>query len=236
MVQYSLVIPCYNEEKNLPFLIDRIVKGYESEQDFEIILVNNGSNDGSASFLEAASVKYSFIKIVHVPVNKGYGYGILEGLSVARGQYLGWTHADMQTDPNDAKVGFSFFDAHPNPEQCFVKGLRYGRPFGDIFFTMGMSVFESLLFFLPLYDINAQPTLFSKEFYTTWKDAPYDFSLDLYAYASAVQQKRIPCRFSVNFANRLYGVSHWNLDWKSKMKFIKRTMDFSLVLKKTWRQ
>lgn len=234
-IQYSLVIPCYNEAATLPSLINRLLANFTEQDNIEIILVDNGSTDHSAEILANAVQNISFLRTVHVPINQGYGYGILQGLNATKGEFLGWTHADMQTDPADAIKGFKVFETHQNPNTLFVKGKRFGRPFADTAFTIGMSCFDSLLFFLPLWDINAQPTLFSRKFYESWKNPPHDFALDLFAYASAVRAKSNVHRFPVHFGARLHGTSHWNINWKSKLKFIRRTMEFSFALRKTWR-
>ena len=233
---YSLVIPCYNEAATLPALIERLGAIFAERLDVEVILVNNGSTDNSEQILDIAIKQHLFLKKVHVPINQGYGYGILEGLAVAKGDVLGWTHADMQADPADALVGFAFFEKAENLQFLFVKGKRHGRSLTDVFFTIGMSFFESILFRMPLWDINAQPTLFSREFYENWQNPPHDFALDLYVYATAIKEHQKVQRFPVYFGKRLHGLSHWNIDWRSKIKFIKRTMDFSFSLQKDWRK
>ena len=68
----------------------------------------------------------------------------------------------------------------------------------------------------PLWDINAQPTLFPASFFAGWTDPPKDFSLDLYAYHRAVDQGLRVARFPVGFGARQHGVSSWNVDWRSK--------------------
>ena len=104
-------------------------------------------------------------------------------------------------------------------------------PFMDVFFTIGMSVFETFLLKKFMWDINAQPTMFSKTFFDSWKNPPKDFSLDLYAYFLAKDNGLKVYRFPVLFAERANGVSHWNVNWASKWTFIKRTFAFSLKLK-----
>ena len=47
MIDYSLIIPFFNEEKNIPLVIKRIKKNYKKSKNLEFILVNNGSNDNS---------------------------------------------------------------------------------------------------------------------------------------------------------------------------------------------
>lgn len=229
-MKLSMVIPCYNEEKNLPLLVERFRECIKPE--VEVILVNNGSSDQTEQILREYEEKYDFIKSVTVPVNKGYGYGILEGLEVAKGEYIGWTHADMQTDPMDVMRGFDLIKENQFRDDLFIKGNRQGRPLFDRFFTNGMSLFETLYLGKKLHDVNAQPNIFPRSFYAGWKNPPYDFSLDLYAlYMAQVKQLRI-LRFPVLFPERKFGTSHWNTGLASKWKFIRRTIEFSTRLKK----
>lgn len=228
-MKFSLIIPCYNEAKNLPLLLEKC-RPLSAEPDIEVVLVDNGSTDESAIVLEELLPAYPNCRSVRVEVNQGYGFGILAGLKAARGEILGWTHADLQTDPQDALQGLKLFEK--NGDRIFVKGKRFGRPLSDQLFTIGMSVFETFLLKRKLWDINAQPTMFSRQFFASWEAAPSDFSLDLYAYYMAKQAGLSVHRFPVKFGERAYGSSHWNVDWAAKRKFIKRTVDYSLELRK----
>jgi glycosyltransferase involved in cell wall biosynthesis len=231
-MKFSLVIPCYNEAANLPLLLERCRK-LAAHADIEIVLVDNGSTDNSQTVLRELLPSYPGCRSVRVEHNQGYGFGILSGLEAASGDILGWTHADMQTDPLDALRGIKIF------EECgqdvFVKGRRYGRPLSDVVFTVGMSFFETLLLRRPMWDINAQPTMFSRKFFESWREPPHDFSLDLYAYYQAKMAGMAVHRFPVLFGERAHGVSHWNVNWAAKRKFIRRTVEFSLQLRKTLR-
>lgn len=228
-MKFSLIIPCYNEAANLPLLLDRC-KEVAHRPDIEVILVDNGSADNSPEVLVSLLPQYPGCRSVRVEKNQGYGFGILTGLRAASGDILGWTHADMQTDPQDALRGLELFEKFgPN---SFVKGRRYGRPLGDVAFTVGMSFFETLLLGKPLWDINAQPIILSRKFFETWREPPYDFSLDLYAYYHARLAGLEVHRFPVLFGERAHGVSHWNVNWAAKRKFIRRTVEFSLKLRK----
>lgn len=228
-MKLSLVIPCYNEAANLPLLLEQC-REVTRQPDCEIVLVDNGSHDRSPEVLREKLSGYPGCRSIRVEKNQGYGFGILSGLKAATGDILGWTHADMQTDPQDALRGMALFQQHgPN---IFVKGRRYGRPFGDVVFTVGMSVFETVLLGKPMWDINAQPTMFSRAFFESWHEPPYDFSLDLFAYYQARRMGLAVHRFQVRFGERAHGVSHWNVNWAAKRKFIRRTVDFSLQLNK----
>ena len=67
-----------------------------------MILVNNGSIDDSKRVFEKtiSNIKQD-IKVLNVKKNIGYGHGIISGLKIAKGDILSWTHADLQTEPND---------------------------------------------------------------------------------------------------------------------------------------
>jgi len=229
-MKFSLIIPCYNESKSIPQLLEKCLP-LTQRGDIEVILVDNGSTDDSPKVLDALLPQYPGCRSVRVEVDEGYGYGITRGLQEANGDILGWTHADLQTDPIDILQGIALFDQYG--PKIMAKGQRYGRPLSDRLFTVGMSLFETLLFKRLFWDINAQPNLFSKEFFESWaNEAPKDFSLDLFVYFMAQKQSVAIKRFPVKFSKRLFGTSHWNIDWKTKKKFIMRTIQFSLQLKK----
>ncbi len=230
-MRMSVIIPCYNEEQNIPLILDKFQKVMNGE-DMEVILVDNGSTDHTAQVLGEQLPRYPFAHTTLVPVNQGYGYGIIQGLSVAQGDFVGWTHADMQTDPADIVRAYHLLEESAWSETIFVKGRRTGRSLGDRFFTMGMGVFETIYLKKPLFDINAQPNIFPRSFYAEWKNPPSDFSLDLYAlYMAQVKDLHI-VRFDVKFPPRIYGASHWNTGFAAKWKFIKRTIQFSQKLKR----
>lgn len=227
-MKLSLVIPFYNEGNNVPILIKRINKYFNSDE-HEIILVDNGSTDNTRENILNLLENNKLIKFLRIEKNKGYGNGILEGLKIAEGDYLGWTHADLQTDPKDSLIALNLIKNCP--KKIFFKGKRCGRKIFDRFFTFSMSIFEYLILGKLMWDINAQPTIFSRDLYDLWKNPPLDFSLDLFAFYMAKAHKYNIKRFSVDFPERIYGTSKWNIDFKSKLKFIKRTLRFSIRLK-----
>jgi glycosyltransferase involved in cell wall biosynthesis len=228
-MKVSLIIPCYNESKSIPQLLESCQAAFE-KQDVEVIIVDNGSIDNTQEVLSDILANYSFIKLVTVKENIGYGNGILQGLNSASGEIIGWTHADLQTNPADINSALTFFEQSNNIETIFVKGERYGRSITDVFFTIGMALFESVLMRTWMWDINAQPTLFHKSFFESWVEPPNDFSLDLFAYFIAKKKGFVIKRFPVLFSERMHGVSSWNISWSNKYKFIKRTLQFSFLL------
>ena len=229
-MKLSIVVPCYNEKENIPLILQRFNEVINRD-DIEIIFLFNVSTDGSEEIFNSLLPQYPFAKYVKIESNQGYGYGIIQGLNETQGEYIGWTHADMQTDPNDIIKALELIEKSGN-KNLFVKGNRKGRPFFDIFFTFGMSCFETLLLGKFLWDINAQPNIFSRELFEQWQNPPFDFALDLFALYEAKKQGFKIMRFPVVFPERIHGCSHWNTGLQGKWKFIKRTLDFSFDLKK----
>jgi len=232
MNKYSLVIPCFNEEKNLLLLIERACEVFSGRRDIELILVDNGSTDKSFEIMTHAALINEYLVIERVEKNQGYGHGILSGLKKATGDFIGWTHADMQTDLADVLAAIELIES-AGVKKLFSKGRRIKRPLADNIFTIGMSIFETTLLKKKLWDINAQPTFFDKDFFLDHFDnAPKDFSLDLFAYYVALKTNRPIFRHPVTFGERAHGHSHWNIDFSSKLKFIKRTLAYSFNLKR----
>ncbi len=228
----SIIVPCYNEEKNLKklveeFKINLIEKGY----DIEVVLVNNGSQDNSAEVMKKLQTENDFIKIETVEVNQGYGYGILRGLKVASGDFLGYLHADLQFSPKEIAKAIEYLKQNNYPTDIFIKGNRTNRPIVDRIFTFGMSVYETLILHTKLWDINAQPTVFSRKFMEKLENPPYDFSLDLYIYYMAKKMNMKIYRYKVVQHERQEGESSWNNGMKARIKLIKRVIGYSKKLK-----
>lgn len=227
----SVIVPCYNEEKNIPLILQKFDNCIDSN-DIELILVNNGSTDNTENLLKKILPKYSFARSVKIEINEGYGNGIVFGLNSSNSEYLCYTHADLQTDPKDVIKAFDIIKSSSTPKNCFVKGNRKGRGFFDQFFTTGMSIYETFYLKTALWDINAQPNLFHRSFFKSLHNLPNDFSLDLYFLYMAKKKKLNVIRFDVTFPPRIYGSSSWNDGLYSRFKFIKRTIEFSSKLKK----
>jgi glycosyltransferase involved in cell wall biosynthesis len=232
----SIILPCYNEKDNLVALFERLDQLVKACKELEIVLVNNGSNDGSDKVFEQEVLKRNsdIFKIVHVKENIGYGFGILSGLRAAKGDVLSVTHADRQTDPMDVLKAYEIYK-NKGDKNLLVKGFRKNRKVSEAVFSYGMGLLASFALGVRLTEINAQPKLFSKTFFEAFeKDAPIDFSLDLYLLYQAKKHGQIidfPVYFSKRIAGEAKGGSGSSL--KVKWKLIKRSFKYIFELKKT---
>lgn len=233
-MRLAIIIPCYNERDNIPLIISRLTEAIGGRDDVEVVLVDNGSTDGSDLVLANKLESDSPIRSVKVPKNRGYGYGILFGLASTDADILAWTHADMQTDPNDVLVGFDRLRQHTDTK-VIVKGLRKNRRFLEAFFTFGMQVLAALALRVRLSDVNAQPKIFPRNFYENFikEKAPQDFSLDLFLLYQAQVNDYSILEIPVVFAERVHGVAKGGGSWKTRIKLIRRTINYIFDLRKS---
>ena len=230
-MKFSVIIPCYNEHVNLPLLIENILP-LQNDYELEYILVENGSTDNSREYLKNnIDGKYKNIKIKYLDINKGYGYGLKNGLKLAEGEYLGWIHADMQVHPNDLRPIFDFALSNNFKEKNFLKARRMNRPFVDKFFAAGQTVFSSIVFFYKMFDIGASPLIFSKSLIDNYDKMTNDFSIEVFTYLMAKKKKFYIKRFNVNLNDRQNSNSSWNTGLMSKLKLSLILIKSSLLIK-----
>ena len=223
--ELSIVIPCYNEAKNIPLLITAFNSLLAINKNVEIVLVNNGSTDNTNDVLNSITQLLVNYKVVNVPVNKGYGYGILQGLLQSSAPILSYTHADMQCNPRDVLRALDKYNLTSNIN-LLIKGNRINRNKLDELFTSVMAWYVRRKLGVPLYDINAQPKLFSASFFQSIKkNIPHDFSLDLYILYQAYKKGVIET-IDVTFEKRKYGEAKGGGTIKGKFKLIRRTLTY----------
>ena len=98
----TITVPVYNERENVPILHQRIVAALEPlQRSWELILVNDGSSDGSAAVLDEIAARDSRVTALHLRRNYGQTAALMAGLDHARGQIVVPMDADLQNDPKD---------------------------------------------------------------------------------------------------------------------------------------
>lgn len=98
----SLVIPAFNEAGGIGPVVTRLFEAFEhAGYRLEAVVVDNGSVDGTGAVLTALQSRHPLLRIHRVEVNEGYGNGILEGLPLATGEWVGMIPADGQVDAED---------------------------------------------------------------------------------------------------------------------------------------
>jgi len=226
----EIVIPCFNEGLAIKDLVEKC-NLVSLRAPINFILVDNGSTDNTWEQLKNLTSQTTNIMPIRIVNNIGYGHGILTGIKATKAPYVGWIHADLQTNPEDLIQIVNWLILESSSVNIFIKGRRRNRAPIDVFFSFAMSVFETILFQRKMIEINAQPTLFSRSLIAELNNAPLDFMLDLYVYNSAKKQGYFEKRFFVNFGLRKHGQSSWNKNIFSRLKFIYKTIKYSFMLR-----
>lgn len=98
----SIVIPVYNERDNLAELHARVTAEAEKlDRDFELILVDDGSKDGSAEILDDLAAKDNRVVAIHLARNCGQTAALMAGIDQSRGEIIMPMDGDLQNDPAD---------------------------------------------------------------------------------------------------------------------------------------
>lgn len=98
----SLIVPIYNEVENLPILVGQLVDlARQLPGDTEIVLVDDGSTDGSTPLLEELAEQHPELVVVQFRRNYGQTAAMQAGLEAARGERLVTLDGDLQNDPAD---------------------------------------------------------------------------------------------------------------------------------------
>ena len=97
-MKISIIIPCFNEEKTVSLIINKILNSYTGKK--EIIVIDDFSNDKTRDILKT-DLKNKIDKLILNTKNYGKGYSIREGIKIAEGDIILVQDADLEYDPSD---------------------------------------------------------------------------------------------------------------------------------------
>lgn len=116
----SVVMPTYNRENQLPAAIDSILN--QTLSDFEFIIVDDGSTDGSWLLLQEYAKKDKRIRLIKNDQNRGIAYSRNRGNEIARGKYIAIMDSDDTSIPDRLQASVDYLEEHPNT--TVVSGLK----------------------------------------------------------------------------------------------------------------
>ena len=219
-IDFSLVLPCFNEEENITHLFDEFSKLPLENEKVEIIFVNNGSTDDTEKSIDEAKNKNTnkniSVKKINLNINKGYGGGIEAGLRDALGNYIGWSHADLQTPLIDF---YKLYKLIKDKKNVLGKGVRINNRGYDGIISRLHEKCASIILGFEMKEINAQPKIFHKDLLNYFDNMPKQWTvLDTYVVYVCLKKNIKIEEINVVFKNRLYGSSKWK---NNIHKFIK---------------
>ena len=106
----SVVIPIFNEIDSLAELKDQLIENLHQYDEWEVIFIDDGSSDGSSSWLKSLSMSDSHFKFIQFYRNYGKSAALSEGFKIASGKYVITMDADLQDDPSEIKNLVSHLD------------------------------------------------------------------------------------------------------------------------------
>jgi glycosyltransferase involved in cell wall biosynthesis len=161
----SAVFPCYNDARTIGGLIDQVHAALDPLVDeVEVIVVNDGSSDGSGELLDSLRCERPWLRVVHHPRNRGYGQALISGFSAARLDWIFYTDGDAQYDAREAAALVPLATADVD----IVQGYKIGR--GDTWYRklIGRTYHHmvKLLFGLRVRDTDCDFRLFRRTLFT----------------------------------------------------------------------
>ena len=97
-MKISIIIPCFNEEKTISLVINKILSNYPGEK--EIIVIDDCSNDKTREILKS-DLENKIDKLIFNEKNYGKGFSIRKGINIAEGDVILIQDADLEYDPSD---------------------------------------------------------------------------------------------------------------------------------------
>ena len=223
----SLVVPCYNEEDGLQSMVYRLAEAMRIHHvPFELVLVDNGSKDGTGSEIDALITEGGYpIRKVVVTENQGYGHGVLKGLEVCTADYVGFICADEQVDAFD--VARMCRTAMRSPSRRLYKVRRRFRMesftrqiVSGIYNELTNMIFGGLR----SHDLNGNPKLFPRTHYQRMNLNSKDWFLDAEVMVKA-KRMDLPV-FEVNVFSQMRAEGNSNVKPSTCWEFLKNLAQY----------
>ncbi len=126
MERISVIAPVYNEKENIKRFIEKVEIALKKRFDsYEIILIDDGSTDGSKELLDREAERNGHVKVYHFTKNNGQTAALAAGFKVCTGDFVVTMDSDLQTDPEDIYILLAYIN-----EYDMVNGRRATREDG----------------------------------------------------------------------------------------------------------
>lgn len=203
----GLVIPFYNEERAARAVATDALNALRgSGLDFELVLVADGSTDGTEAELKAVAQLDPRVRAVTGPRAQGYGAAVLHGFSLLTADVVGWTDGDGQV-PGQAVV--DLYAAMRHEGAAIGIGRRHGRR--DGWLRIGLSRCYNgvthLMIGHRLADINSKPKLLRRDLLAAIAPRSRDWFIDTEIVIGAQRRGAAMVRIPVPFLARQQGAS-----------------------------
>ncbi|MDA9629330.1 glycosyltransferase family 2 protein [Pelagibacteraceae bacterium] len=184
-INLSIVIPVFNEERYISKLFLDLKK-YFNQEDIEVVVVNDGSDDGSYQLLEKLKINsYKFkYKLINLTKNFGKGYAVQQGAKETSGKYILLQDADLELDIRDSKEIYEIISNDESIDCIFGSRYLSGKLkkhnyFINEFIGKLNTFIFNLLFGQSLSDIHCGLKIFHRNVYKKINLSVNDFGLEI---------------------------------------------------------
>jgi glycosyltransferase involved in cell wall biosynthesis len=156
----SVIFPAFNEEANIRCTIEKTIKVLPKiATRWEIIVVNDGSNDGTALICDQLKARYPEVKVIHHQQNRGYGAALKSGIMSANYDLVFFSDSDGQFDFNELQQLICWSE-----DFDIIAGYRAKRqdPFYRRLNALGWNVLVRLVLGIKIRDIDCAFKLFRR--------------------------------------------------------------------------
>ena len=161
-IALSVFFPCYNEEQNLQGLLFETISVLEGlVQQYEILIINDGSTDKTGLVAEGLSKHHENVRVIHHYKNRGYGAALITGFTNSVHDWIFFTDGDHQFFISEIEALLSEISRND-----MVIGFRKDRqdPWHRIFYAWAWNRLVQLLFGLKVRDVDCAFKLINKRF------------------------------------------------------------------------
>lgn len=162
-LRLSVFFPAHNEVDNLEALAEKTVSVLSGRvEDFEILLIDDGSTDGTRELADALAQRFPSVRAIHHEVNRGYGGAVKTGIASCRMDWIFFTDGDGQFDVGEIPLLLEHAPAYDA-----VVGYRMNRqdPFHRKLFAFCWGVLVRWLFGFRVKDLDCAFKLFKREYF-----------------------------------------------------------------------
>src|SRR4029453_14070703 len=160
----SVFFPAYNDSGTIASMVIRAVQAAsELTPDYEVIVVNDGSADATATIADELARTYPHVPVVHPPRNRGYGGALQTGFRSATKDLIFYTDGDAQYDPAELAILWANLTADAD----MVNGYKISRadPLHRIIIGRLYHHIVSLMFGLTVRDVDCDFRLMRRSFF-----------------------------------------------------------------------
>jgi len=209
-INLSIVIPVFNEEQYLNKLFLDL-KYYFNQEDIEVIVVNDGSDDGSYQLLEKLknnSYKFKY-KLINLRKNFGKGYAVRQGAKESLGEYILLQDADLELDIKDSKEIYDIISKDDSIDCIFGSRYLSGKLKKHNYFLNELigklnTLIFNLLFGQSLSDIHCGLKIFHRNVYKKINLSVNDFGLEIDIASQIIKNNYFIYEVGVSYFSRSF--------------------------------